>query len=560
MSSSDRLMCSKCKKCEAVRFCRTCEFVCQRCEEIHQEWDDYSTHQIIDLDTVTGDVTALVPPLKKTLFCTKHPKREADLYCDDCDELICRDCIVRVHRNHQYDLIPESFAKHEREIITSAKPVEDQIAMLTRAVQSADAECAAVEKQEKDVVNRIHNAFGQLRQALEAREAELVGQVQQIGQQKMKNLKAQRNELQQQIAKRESCQDLVEGGRRTKTHGEILKMKSCLVKQLNELTRSFKPGTLVLVEQADLKFVHSLHELTNECRQFGKVYCHPLHPEKSRVLDKSFKVGVRGQTSFLPVEALDSKGEPCIKPVGSFLCELVTSDGKCRVRGTVKRRDENRYDITYQPQHIGKHQLHILIEDIPIVSSPFTVTILPTLTAQPRVIGNLGRPRGIALMEGGEVVVAERGSNCVSMINAKGEKRSFGSFGSEDGQFYKPKGVAVDGTGNILVADLENHRIQQFSSTGKHLTTVGVRGCGRLQFQSPRGIAVDPNTREVYVVDSDNHRIQVLNSDLTYCRSFGSKGSTSGEFNGPYAIAVDGAGSVYVADLYNQCSQWMANT
>jgi len=230
VSSSDRLMCSKCKKCEAVRFCRTCEFVCQRCEEIHQEWDDYSTHEIIDLDTVTGDVTALIPPLKKTLFCTKHPKREADLYCDDCDELICRDCIVRVHRNHQYDLITESFAKHEKEIITSAKPVEDQIAMLTRAVQSVDAECAAVEKQEKDVVNRIHNAFGQLRQALEAGEAELVGQVQQIDQQKMKNLKAQRNELQQQIAKRESCQDLVEGGRRTKTHGEILKMKSCLIK------------------------------------------------------------------------------------------------------------------------------------------------------------------------------------------------------------------------------------------------------------------------------------------------------------------------------------------
>ena len=94
VSSSNQTMCNKCKKREAARFCRTCGFVCQRCVETHQEWEEYSTHEIIDLDTLTGDVTTLVPPLKKTLFCSKHPAKEADLYCDECDELICRDCIV----------------------------------------------------------------------------------------------------------------------------------------------------------------------------------------------------------------------------------------------------------------------------------------------------------------------------------------------------------------------------------------------------------------------------------------------------------------------------------
>jgi tripartite motif-containing protein 2/3/tripartite motif-containing protein 71 len=65
------------------------------------------------------------------------------------------------------------------------------------------------------------------------------------------------------------------------------------------------------------------------------------------------------------------------------------------------------------------------------------------------------------------------------------------------------------------VADFHNDNIQQLSSTGKHLRTVGTNGSGPLQFKYPRGIAVHPHTGKVYVVDNDNHRIQVLNSDLT---------------------------------------------
>ena len=551
VSSSDQPMCNKCKKREAVGFCRTCGFVCQRCVEIHQEWDDLSTHDIIDLETLTGDVTTLVPPLKKTLFCSKHPAKEADLYCDKCDELICRDCIVRVHRDHQYDLVPESFAKHEREMVSSVKPVEEQIAALTRAVELVDAECAAVVEQKTAVVAEIRTTITHARQALEERERELVGVAEQLAQQKVKTLTAQRDQLELQIAQRRSCQDFVEESRRTCSQGEILRMKSPLVKQTEELTGSFKPETLALAEQADLEFLHSLHELKKTCQQFGKVYCHPVYPEKCRASGEGMKVAMRGQAVSLCVEALDREGEAYLRPVDSLRCELVSSDGSSRVRGSVKRRDGNRYDITYQPRLIGRHQLHILIEERPILNSPFTVTILPNLTAPANIIGDLNRPWGIAVREGGEVVVAEWGGYYVSMISANGEKKSFGSSGSAHGQFNGPAGVAIGAGGNILVVDFSNCRIQQFSSTGKHLKTVGTRGSGPLQFQNPLGIAVHPHTHKVYVAEYGNHRIQVLNSDLTYSSSFGSEGSNNGEFIQPLDISTDSAGNVYVADRDN---------
>ena len=112
-----------------------------------KEWDDLSTHKIIDLDTLTGDVTTLIPPLKKTLFCVKHPAKETELYCYDCDELICQHCIVRVHRDHQYDLVLESFPKQEKEITTSLKSVEQQLRTLQKAVESVNARFAVIVEQ-----------------------------------------------------------------------------------------------------------------------------------------------------------------------------------------------------------------------------------------------------------------------------------------------------------------------------------------------------------------------------------------------------------------------------
>ena len=444
--------------------------------------------------------------------------------------------------------MPESFTKQEKVIVDSLKPVEEQIAVLERAVESVDTQCAAVVEQKTAVVAEIRTAVAHLRQALEARETDLVGTAEQTAQQKLKTLATQRDGFELQLGQLRSCQGFVEESRHTCSQGEILRMKSPLVKQVNDLTGSFKPETLALAEQADMVFSHRLPELVKACQQFGKVYC---GPENCRASGEGIKVAMRGQTAAVSVEALDREGEAYLRPVESLKCELVASDGSSRVRGTVKRRNQNIYDISYQPQVTGEHQLHILIEEHQILNSPFTVTVLPNFTAPANIIGDLKVPWGVAVREGGEVMVAEHTGHCVSIVSGSGEKKSFGTPGSGPGQFSCPHGVAIDTGGNILVADWGNHRMRQLSSTGKHLRTVGTKGSGPLQFQYPEGITVHPGTGKVYVADSVNHRIQVLNSDLTHSSSFGRNGSDNGEFLSPYDIATGAEGNVYVADHSN---------
>src|SRR5207244_7430284 len=119
-----------------------------------------------------------------------------------------------------------------------------------------------------------------------------------------------------------------------------------------------------------------------------------------------------------------------------------------------------------------------------------------------------------------------------------------GGKGAEKGQFDSPTGIAVDGNGNILVADTGNGRIEKFSPTGTFLSSVGTKGTGHGQLGDPNGIAID-RTRNIYVAEASNHRVQKLAPDGTFIADW--KGPEPG-FYGPRRIAIGPDDSIYVVD------------
>ena len=100
--------------------------------------------------------------------------------------------------------------------------------------------------------------------------------------------------------------------------------------------------------------------------------------------------------------------------------------------------------------------------------------------------------------------------------------------------------MAVDTTGNVYVADTDNHRVQKFTSTGSYLTQWGTYGTGNGQFNRPFYVSVDA-TGDVYVADTGNHRVQKFTSTGTYLTQWGSNGTGNGQFKSPQGVAVDHA-------------------
>jgi hypothetical protein len=139
---------------------------------------------------------------------------------------------------------------------------------------------------------------------------------------------------------------------------------------------------------------------------------------------------------------------------------------------------------------------------------------------------------------------------------------TWGSFGTGDGQFNSPVGVAVGPAGNVYVVDQGNHRIQKFDNTGTFLTTWGSKGTGDGQFEVPWAVAVD-GSGNVFVTDGEEspvQRVQKFDSTGTFLTKWGSAGTGDGQFACPLGIAVGGSGNVFVTDTCNERIQEFDNT
>lgn len=136
----------------------------------------------------------------------------------------------------------------------------------------------------------------------------------------------------------------------------------------------------------------------------------------------------------------------------------------------------------------------------------------------------------------------------------------WGSAGSGDGQFQDPHGVAVDGSGNVYVADTQNHRVQKFTSDGVFVTKWGNVGSGDGQFSWHYGVAVD-GSGSVYVLDTNNQRVQKFTTQLGFSLTVNKVGSGS-VTKSPDQVTYDFGSKVYLtasADGGWSFSGWSAN-
>lgn len=178
-----------------------------------------------------------------------------------------------------------------------------------------------------------------------------------------------------------------------------------------------------------------------------------------------------------------------------------------------------------------------------------SITVSMFIGGKGRGFGQFDRPRGIAIDRSGNILVADTYNHRIQKFSSKGiYMESIGSFGQEGGQLNEPNGIAIDKEGNLYITDSLNHRIQQLDEEGNYLSDW--RGPPP-NLYGPRDIAIGQNNT-FYIVDQGRARIVKCDSDWKLLGQWGTHGAEDGNFDDPTSVAVDiKTNRVFVADPRN---------
>jgi large repetitive protein len=199
----------------------------------------------------------------------------------------------------------------------------------------------------------------------------------------------------------------------------------------------------------------------------------------------------------------------------------------------------------------------------------------------------LNQPAGLAVDGAGNLYIADSKNNVIRAVNLStgiittvagtGTSNYTGDGGlATAAQLDYPTGVAVDGSGNLYISDSYNAVVREVNAAtgiittiaGDHAAGAGFSGDGgpatSAQIVFPSGLAID-GQGNLYIADSDNNAIRVVNSSTAKISTVAGTGgaanagysgdgaaATSAKLDYPTGVVVDPAGNIFIADTDNQ--------
>ena len=483
-------VCESClKKEKAVSFCRQCTaFLCAHCVEQHRLLRVFEGHKVESLDDLKRG-GAKHMPLKEAppTKCPEHDKA-MKIFCLDCNSLICRDCLLYVHREHKSNFLKKCASEARKTLRDSLTPLQRVQANIAGANKKLAGTKTQVGSQEEEVCKSVEQCFCQFKAVLEQQETELVKKVRTLAKEKKDVLTAQMKGLETAQREIQSLVEFVERNVENTSDQDLMCICAQLQSKVKEGEKRHEQLSLDPTTTADISYCPpSPDEIL---RDLGEVF------RLSFTLPSSFQLG-KPSTAVLK---LPHRQKQTIRAELQSLADPASS-----VQVDMVGKGAGVYHITYTPQVRGRHDLSVKVNDQHIAGSPFRVfvKINPTQLGSPvRTITGVNQPWGIAITSKQQLVVAEWKVKKITIRERDGKTLRT----VENEKMQDPRGVATGSDGAIYVTDVSAHCLFKFDKDGRLLKTL------QNEFLGPYFIKSINN--RLYVSDYNKNVIKILDLDF----------------------------------------------
>lgn len=372
-SSSKSIICELCDSGDtALSRCTYCRvFMCKFCETAHRRMNTFKGHEILTLVEVQKlGSKALVKPA----FCKKHAGETLKLFCETCQQTICRDCTIVDHRDHKYNFVAD-VAERERKsiqaILQYTKAKDNAVEEGLKAVETMESR---VEAKISEVSKEVDAFFDEQVRALGHLRRDLQNELKSQGKVKLTELQSQREMLTLSLAQLRSSVEFAERALAEGDDTELLTMKHELTERLSQLNalqyqcRPCKSDFLAL----------QVNKTIQDIGEMATILYLPMECALSMVGGEE---GVMYQTlAGQPVDFLlviKFAGEKqdirrCIRAVVSHSKEV-----HLQLELPVNILEDGSYSFSYKPDTSGVCTLSLTVEGESVCGSPLTWTVKP---------------------------------------------------------------------------------------------------------------------------------------------------------------------------------------
>ena len=296
--------------------------------------------------------------------CASH-KEPVKIFCFDCNQLICQDCVVIDHAGHKYEFVKKAAPETRKKLAEHLSPLKNLLPDLSTAVSRARDTKQEIQAEGKLVEKQVNTKFQELHDILEQCKARVLRESRDIVKRKTEKLTVQEKGLELSVGCVQSLVDFVEGALENASDEELITMQEQVVSRIDcEVAKRGKEAASAdPVEKIDFGVEMFVSEDLKKLCETNVVAW--KGNSKSSLLGEGMKIAEANKSTRL---TLLSSHDGNQQNIGITL--ISTADQSSHKLEAVPV-NKGVYSIDYIPKVRGRHHLQISVDGQPITGAPF---------------------------------------------------------------------------------------------------------------------------------------------------------------------------------------------